>query len=156
MNRNVIAAWAAGLVLTLAATTSFAQQGMGQGRNGPPENAPFKLMDTNGNGTLSKSELNEWATGVFGAMDSDSNGKLTSEEYMTVRMGPGASAQGGNTARQEQMQAAKAKRFHVMDADGDGLLTEAEFMQGQNARFTAADRNGNGEISRTEWKRLAK
>lgn len=156
MTRNVIAAWAAGLVLTLAATTGFAQQGTGQGRNGPPENAPFKLMDTDGSGTLSKSEVNEWAKGVFGAMDSDSSGALTMEEYMAVRMGPGASGQGGKAARQEQMQAAKVKRFHVMDVNGDGSLTEAEFMQGQDTRFTTADRNGDGQVSRTEWMKLAK
>jgi hypothetical protein len=88
MKKLIIAVSAASLSLVLAGTQAFAQQGMGQGRNGPPENTPFESIDTDGNGTLSRTEVNDWAEGVFGAMDSDANGKLTQEEYMAVRMCP--------------------------------------------------------------------
>jgi Ca2+-binding EF-hand superfamily protein len=149
MKNLIIAASVASLSLALAGTLAFAQQGMGQGRNGPPENTPFESIDADGNGTLSRTEVKDWAEGVFGAMDSDDNGKLTQEEYMAVRMGPGA-ADGGNVKRQAQMQADKAARFAVMDKDHDGMVSNAEFMAGSQARFDAAG-GGNGEITRQQW-----
>jgi hypothetical protein len=131
------------------AGSAWAQQGAGTGRMGPPENTPFKAMDTDGNGRLSLTEVNAWAEGVFGAMDSNSDGKLTLEEYMAVRMGPGAAGT-GNAKRQAQMQAAKADRFKVMDTDHDGMVSHDEFMAGAHARFTAAG-GQKGGVSRKNW-----
>ncbi len=137
------------LALGLTVGSAWAQQGAGTGRMGPPENTPFEFMDSDGNGRLSRAEVDAWAEGVFSAMDSNSDGKLTLEEYMAVRMGPGASG-AGNAKRQAQMQTAKADRFKTMDANHDGTVSHDEFMAGAHARFTAAG-GQNGGVSRQDW-----
>ncbi len=140
---------ATALGLLLLAGSAVAQQGSGAGRKGPPENTPFESIDTDSNGKLSQAEVDAWAEGVFGAMDSNSDAKLTLEEYMAVRMGPGASGT-GNAKRQAQMQAAKADRFKVMDTDHDGMVSHDEFMAGAHARFAAAG-GQKGGVSRKNW-----
>lgn len=140
---------ATALAVALMTGSAFAQQGAGAGRKGPPENTPFESMDSDGNGKLSLTEVNAWAEGVFGAMDSNSDSKLTMEEYMAVRMGPGASDT-GNAKRQAQKQAAKADRFKVMDTDHDGMVSHDEFMAGAHARFAAAG-GEKGGVSRKNW-----
>lgn len=140
---------ATALGLLLLAGGAVAQQGSGVGRKGPPENTPFESIDMDSNGRLSQAEVDAWAEGVFGAMDSNSDGKLTTEEYMAVRMGPGAAGT-GNTKQQAKMQTAKADRFKTMDKDHDGMVSHDEFMAGAHARFAAAG-GQKGGVSRKNW-----
>ncbi|MCD2171666.1 EF-hand domain-containing protein [Rhizobium sp. C4] len=142
-------ALATAFALSLLAGGAVAQQGAGAGRMGPPDNTPFKTMDTDGNGRLSLAEVDAWAEGVFGAMDSNSDGKLTLEEYMAVRMGPGASGT-GNAKRQAQMQTSKAGRFKTMDTDHDGMVSHDEFIAAAHARFNAAG-GQKGGVGRKNW-----
>ncbi|WP_152599743.1 hypothetical protein [Hoeflea sp. BAL378] len=137
------------LAILALATGALAQQGLGLGRNA--QNSPFNAIDANGNGLLSKAEVGAWNDAVFSAMDADSNGSLTMEEYMAVRMGPGAGGQGGNAARQNQMQAAKADRFAAMDGNGDARVTHDEFAGHSAALFDRADTGKTGEITRMQW-----
>lgn len=150
MTRHIAPAVIAALSLFVAGDLAFAQQKAGQGGMGRPDNTPFESIDTNGDGRVSKAEMTAWAEGVFGAMDSDSNGSLTLEEYMAVRMGPGAGGASGNKAREATMQAAKAERFKRMDTDHNGTVSHAEFMANAEARFAAAGGNKGG-ISRKNW-----
>ena len=137
------------LAILAFATVALAQQGMGQGWNA--QNSPFNAIDADGNGLLSKAEIGAWTEGVFSAMDADSNGSLTMEEYMAVRMGPGADGQGRNAARQNQMQAAKADRFAAMDGNGDSRVSQGEFTGHSAALFDQADTGKTGEINRMQW-----
>ena len=126
--------------LGLVATGAFAQGGQG-GR--------FADIDANGDGVISRSEMTSNAESVFYAMDADGSGKLTKDEYMSVRMGQQT---GANTAMQTKRQAEKAARFAPMDKDGDALVSLDEFVAGAAARFDAADANGDGRLIRPEWR----
>jgi hypothetical protein len=140
--------------ISVLAGGAAAQQGMGNGGGkGPPDNTPFQAIDTDGNGTLSKTEVTAWAEGVFGAMDSDANGKLTLEEYMAVRMGPGASGT-GTGPRAAEMQAAKAERFKTMDTNHDNAVSHDEFMANAGARFAAAGGKANKGVNRQRWMKV--
>lgn len=150
MTRLVKPMLAATVAAFLVAGSAFAQQGMGNGGKGPPDNTPFQSMDTDGNGRLSQAEVTAWAEGVFGAMDSDSNGKLTLEEYMAVRMGPGASGT-GTGPRAAEMQKAKAARFKAMDTNHDNMISHEEFMANAASRFAAAGGNGQKGVNRQRW-----
>ncbi|OCW56563.1 hypothetical protein AWJ14_16595 [Hoeflea olei] len=137
------------LAILALATGAFAQQGMGLGRNA--QNSPFNAIDTDGNGLVSKSEVAAWSDAVFAAMDADSNGSLTIQEYMAVRMGPGGNGQGGNLARQEERQSAKASRFMAMDLNRDSKVTHEEFTGFAAAQFDRADTGKTGQITRQQW-----
>ncbi len=126
--------------LGLVATSVLAQGGQG-GR--------FADIDANGDGLVSRAEATSNAESVFNAMDADTNGKLTKDEYMSVRMGQ---QNGANTAMQAQRQAEKEARFAPMDTNGDGQVSLEEFVAGAANRFKAADANGDGMLTRPEWR----
>lgn len=127
-------------------------QGMGRGMGLNP-NAPwrerFALLDENKDGVISKAEAAAQAEAVFAAMDADSSGALTKEEYMSVRMG---AQRGWNPARADAMQQQKAARFQPMDTDRDGTVSKAEFLAGHEALFAAMDRDGDGRVTPAEFR----
>jgi len=106
----------------------------------------FGMMDQNEDGVISADEAAAWHESVFFAMDANDDGALTFEEYMAVRMGPGA---GLNSARQQAMQARKEARFKEMDTDSDESVSKAEFMAAGKARYEASDTNKDGKV--TVW-----
>ncbi|MBC7281287.1 hypothetical protein [Hoeflea sp.] len=148
--KNVrFAATLSALAILALATDAFAQQGMGQGRNA--QNSPFEFIDADGNSMLTKAEIGVWSDSVFSAMDMDSNASLTMEEYIAVRMGPGADGQGKNATRQAAMQAAKADRFKAMDTNGDDIVSHDEFTGYSATQFDRADTGKTGAITRRQW-----
>lgn len=66
----------------------------------------------------------EFAT-IFATMDGNGDGAVTEEEFMSVRMGPGAAQ---NPARMTMMQSRKEAKFGVLDTDGSGTLSLQEFI----------------------------
>lgn len=115
--------------------------------------------DRDRDGVMSGGEHEGWAQDVFGAMDANGDGRLSREEYMGVRMGPGPKA-GGSTQRQAQMQERaehrKTLRFQVMDSDGDGLVAREQFMAQSRLDFADSDQNDDGTVTVQEfsnWRR---
>lgn len=141
----------AGLAILLLGGAAVAQMGPGQGAGRPdaPWRQRLEAIDENGDGRISKAEAAANAEAVFAAMDADSNGRLTRDEYMAVRMG---AQQGWNKARQAERQAQKEARFAPMDTDHDGTVSAAEFAAGAAARFTAADRDHDGFLVPAEFR----
>lgn len=115
--------------------------------------------DRDRDGVMSGGEHEGWAQDVFGAMDANRDGRLSREEYMGVRMGPGPKA-GISTQRQAQMQERaehrKTLRFQVMDSDGDGLVARGQFMAQSRSDFADSDQNDDGKVTVQEfsnWRR---
>ena len=119
---------------------------MGQGMMGR-----MAAIDTNNDGIIGDDEAAAQVESVFAAMDSDGDGELTEEEYMSVRMGPGF-GQGRNEERQKAMQERKKARFAEMDADKNGKASQAEFIAGGKARFQAADTDKDGKVTPWEFR----
>ncbi len=149
------------VMLAVSAGPTFAQgmgwgpgggMGRGMGRADAPWSERFKAIDENADGAISQAENTAQAGQVFDAMDVDSNGKVTREEYMALRLG---TQRGWNKARQDSRQASKAGRYAAMDANDDGTLDRTEFVAGAAARFRAADRNRDAKLTPAEFRRQA-
>ncbi|MCB1416466.1 MAG: hypothetical protein KDJ64_08630 [Nitratireductor sp.] len=134
------------------------QMGEGRGmRGGQRFMQRFVAIDVNEDGKISDDEAAAMRESVFYAMDADDNGELTVEEYMGVRMGPGAGNDdddGENRPRRMEgkRQEAKKARFEPMDADKNGTVSQAEWMTAGLERFKAADADGDGTVTPWEFR----
>jgi hypothetical protein len=129
-------------------------QGMGQGQGqgqGQFMMERFGQIDTDGDGKITAAELNAQRESIFYAMDADDSGDLTMEEFMAVRMGPGAGNEGGMGRMEEQRQAAKQAMFAPMDTDGNGKLSMEEWNAGGKTEMSQMDTNGDGVITGDEF-----
>ena len=139
-----------GTVVVVATATSAGAQGYGpwSGRGMGPGMMGFNnranIIDQNDDGRISDEEAAAAAEEIFVTMDSDDNGEVTKEEYLSIRMGLGP---GWNTERQAAMQANKEARFAEMDADKNNSVTRAEFQDGAKAHHAAADKDRDGTVS---------
>ena len=139
--------------------------------------AEFKKADTDGDGTLSKTEAEKGMPRLardFDAIDANKDGKVTQDEVrarMQARMaerhggqdgkggpaagggrGPGGDAKSGDD-RREQGRQRFGQQFKKADIDGDGALskTEAEKGMPRLARdFDAIDANKDGKVTQDE------
>ncbi|MEM8791526.1 MAG: EF-hand domain-containing protein [Pseudomonadota bacterium] len=122
----------AAAALSLPSTAVLAQP------RGP--DAMFEKMDLNGDGALSREELNEFGAARFSKIDTDGDGNLTEQEIQ-------ANVQSRAAERAQ-------KRFAKADADGDGVIRRAEFEQQRETRqarlFSRFDTDGDGLLSREE------
>ena len=108
----------------------------------------FGVIDSNHDGVISDDEAAARWEEVFAAMDADGDGSLTQEEYMAVRMGPGA----GWGPRHEARQARKRDRFKSMDRNSDNKVSKAEFIEEGRQQFKAADNNKDGKVTAWEFR----
>lgn len=102
----------------------------------------FKLMDTNGDGKITRAEHAAGAKKMFNQTDANRDGIVTAAE-----MDAAHAAQGQRVAADDKSSAEKIK---VIDQNGDGRLTAAEHDAGTEKMFTKMDTNGDGVLSREE------
>jgi Ca2+-binding EF-hand superfamily protein len=107
----------------------------------------FKKADTNGDGTISKSEAEAGMPMLarnFDAVDANKDGKLTSEEIRA------AFSKGTFT---QDMRARGDEMFKKADANNDGFLSEDEAARASPRmaqNFAQMDANKDGKLSRDE------
>jgi len=169
-----------GLTLALAlfsAPTLYAQ-------DTPPTKgaAAFNTLDANGDGNISFDEFSTREATIIDRLDSDENGVLTLDEFLNARpprhdgrgpKGPSkrqaqrgesapqlsaeqqAQREGKRAARAEKMAERHAKmqerveaRFIAADTNGDQVVTAAEWME---ATFLALDADNNGALTKAEF-----
>jgi uncharacterized low-complexity protein len=103
----------------------------GDGKCGGDNNAAIKPnfmdIDINGDGKVSKTEFADHGTNEFPNKDSNSDGKLTSDECMM---------------------------FDSFNTDGNEYLSKAEFEAGHNSMFAKIDSNNDGFIDANEAKSM--
>ncbi|WP_291729537.1 EF-hand domain-containing protein [Leisingera sp. F5] len=109
----------------------------GYGHHGPKMS--FEEIDADGNGEVTKAEIQALKEARFSKADADGDGKLTLEEMQ-------AHAQ----ARANERAARMLERF---DKDGDGALSKDEMPQPRRAgrMFDRMDADGSGGISKEEF-----
>jgi hypothetical protein len=146
LSRNLgIAALAAAMALgatgfALAERGDHARMGM-EGR-GPMAGLDFAALDADGDGKITKEEMQAPRAARLAALDADGDGKISLEELKADHLRQA-------TERADQ----RAQRMMAaMDADGDGMLTAAELLAGPGPgmMFDRVDTDGDGAISKAE------
>lgn len=115
-----------------------AMQGMAASDHGKGPRHAFEDLDANGDGQLTKNEMQAHMKARFDAADSDGNGVLSRAEM---------------EARGHEKAAKRAgKMIERLDKDGDGGVSfeEAQARRG-GKMFDRADADGDGAISQAEF-----
>lgn len=112
----------------------------------------FATLDTDGDGKITRAELDARRADRQKAMDADGDGFVTLEEMK-------AHAAAEAAARAETM---AARMFERADADKDGKLSVTELdaasprrQAGLDRMFARIDQDGDGAISQAEYDRMA-
>jgi Ca2+-binding EF-hand superfamily protein len=109
---------------------------------GPDADKHFKMMDTNGDGKISRAEHAAGAKQMFAQCDANHDGVVTAAE-----MDAAMAARGEKLAAGDKTSAEKIKEI---DQNGDGKLTVAEHEAGTETMFNKMDKNGDGFLSKAE------
>jgi len=122
----------------VGATGAIAKPGHG-GKGGCGPGMTFEQIDADGNGQISKQEMEGLREARFAATDADGDGKLTLAEI--------------EAAAQARAKDHAAKMMERMDANSDGAVTLDELPKPRRAgkMFDRVDANGDGAISKDEY-----
>lgn len=128
----------AGILMAAVALPVAAHAQMGTSKSGMIAVAAFKGFDRNGDGGLSRTELNgrgkeKGSDVLFALLEADGDGKLSLKEFAGAGSGP------------------LLGRFDAYDADKNGYITRREFPNFVDPRLVAAlDRNHDAKVSLSE------
>jgi len=133
--------------LLLAPAVAFAEPSADQGAAPKQERAAahFKKMDADGNGTLSKAEMEKGmprAAKDFDAIDANKDGQVSHDELRARLRGK------AQAARQEGVE-----RFKQADLDGNSSLSKEEAEKGMPRvakDFDAIDADKDGQVTQDE------
>lgn len=82
-------------------------------------------LDTNDNGSVSRTEYQAFMTDAFKKLDTDGDGSLRAADVSKVLT---------------------PDQFAAMDRDGDGRVSQTEFTNQVMADFTKTDKSGDGQL----------
>jgi Ca2+-binding EF-hand superfamily protein len=152
MNK-LVALIAAGGLMAIAQQAS-ACPGKAHGPNDacPTGGGMIQQMDKDGDGAVSLKEFNVFHAERFKAMDTNNDGKVSSEEMDGMHKGMRGKMKSMRHMSIEQ-------HFDAADTDHDGALTKEEAEKGMPilfARFDENDANKDGKITKDEVMREPK
>ena len=121
----------------------------------------FERFDRDKDGIVTIDDLPERARSIFGRLDKDGDGRLTSAEFTAARPNPASKA--GKPGKRPKSARKKAKRkkaknrqpnpgrfLQRFDKNGDGAIDREEAPGRLKQSFKRADRDGDGKITRGE------
>ena len=122
---------------------SFATGGYARGLRTMAE---MHKIDTDGDGTVSKTEWLAYQEKVFAALDKNKSGMVDEKEFLSPSSDMASFATGGY-ARGLQTKAV----MHKIDTDGDGTVSHDEFIAYQSKVFDMMDKNKNASLDPREF-----
>ena len=139
----ILASTAVVLVLATVAGVSKARDSyrhgyMGHDRHGMATKM-FDRFDTDGNGAISKTEVDGVRKSEMSKHDANNDGKLGLEEFEGLWVG--------------YMRERMVDHFQRLDADGDALVTDEEISKPLNRIMSWLDRNDDDTLTRDELRR---
>ena len=143
------------LILTMGLGLAGAAQAQalaqrGDGPMGPNIETMFQQFDTNGDGNVSREEIDAYMAQRFEDADTNGDGVLSPDETF-------AAAEARRAEREEMRRRARSDAmFSRLDADGNGSLSTEELANrpGPERMFDRFDTDGNGEISTAEMEQM--
>jgi Ca2+-binding EF-hand superfamily protein len=96
----------------------------------------FEKFDNDGDGRVTRSEIDKTHAEKLGSADGNGDGQLTLEEFQVLWL--------------EMARPMMVDRFQDLDEDGDGVVTAAEFGKPLAALFLYLDRDDDGAITAEE------
>lgn len=134
------------LTCAVAAAIAVAPLAAGARDRGAEHRDPgaiFEMFDTNGDGEVTRTEIEERAEARFDAADTNGDGTISEAEFV---------AAAADRARERA-----AEAFARLDVDGDGSLSRdvMSMRKGGSARidrvFSRIDANGDDTVTRAEF-----
>jgi hypothetical protein len=122
---------------------SFATGGYARGLRTMAE---MHKIDTDGDGTVSKTEWLAYQEKVWTALDKDKEGKVDEKAFLAPSQDMASFATGGY-ARGLQTKA----MMHKIDTDADGTVSHDEFIAYQTRLFDMMDKNHAGSLGPQEF-----
>lgn len=117
----------------------------------------FAKLDTDGNGSVTRAEIDARTAERFARLDGDRDGFVTKAEMtahheaMKAKRAERAEKRSGDHVKHRTEHAGKrGDHFARRDADKDGRLSLAEFQAGGAKRFERLDADKNGTVTREE------
>lgn len=97
-------------------------------------------MDTDGDGAISKAEMDAHRAKMFAEIDANNDGVVSPEEMRAH-----------HDAKRAEMRARReARMLSKLDTDGDGVISAAEFAAAPTPGFDKLDTDGDGVVSKAE------
>ncbi len=112
----------------------------------------FARLDANGNGVLDRKEFAKSSKKRFRKLDSNGNGYVTDDEMADRIKRRVAKRRKLTDKRIRKIDARAKKRLARFDVNGDGRLSEGEFLKRPHPMLKRGDADGNGVLSREEYR----
>ncbi|MEQ8665372.1 MAG: hypothetical protein RIC16_06585 [Rhodospirillales bacterium] len=125
--------------LIAIASTQVMASGWGDGHHGARHGHMmdmFDKLDANGDGAVSRGEIDSYRSSLLKRHDADNNQTISLDEFEGLLL--------------EQMRPMVVDRFQMLDDDGDGQITTAEVDAKLDRVMLWMDRNGDDSIELNE------
>jgi EF hand len=106
----------------------------------------MKMIDTDGDGTISRAEWLAYQEKIWGTFKKDKNGEVDEKAFLTPSSTMATFATGGYARGLQTVE-----MMHKIDTDGDGKVSHDEYIAYQMKIFDHMDKNQKGSIGPQEF-----